>query len=367
MKQIPYFNYKALFEADRDKFSEIMIAVAERGAYIACEELDEFERELAKYCRCKFAVGVADGTSAIILALKAGGIGVGDEVIVASHTMVATAAACAWVGATPVLVDCLDDRLIDPDGIKKAITPKTKAIMPTQLNGRVAAMDEIKSICKEKGLLLFEDAAQALGAKYKGQCAGTFGVAGTISFYPAKTLGCFGDGGAVLTNDEDVYRKVKLLRDHGRNEKGEVEAFGLNSRLDNIQAAILLHKLKSYPEAIEKRRSLAHAYDEQLRDIKELLLPPAPENGDRYDIFQNYEIEAERRDELKKYLADNGVGTLIQWGGKAVHQWKGLGFNVSLPRTEKLFERCIMLPMNTSLSFEDVGYICQKVREFYRQ
>ncbi len=365
MKKIPYFNYKALFEADKEKFSDIMISVAERGAYIACEELAEFELELAKFSGCKYAVGVADGTAAIIIALKAGGVGAGDEVIVASHTMVATASACAWIGATPILVDCLDDHLMDPKSAKKAITKKTKAIMPTQLNGRVSEMNEIRDLCKENNLLLFEDAAQALGAKYKGQCAGTFGVAGTISFYPAKTLGCFGDGGAVLTNDEEVYRKIKLLRDHGRNEKGEVECWGLNSRLDNIQAAILLHKLKSYPQAIEKRRALAHAYNEQLSMIPELLLPPAPENGDRYDIYQNYEIEAAKRDELKKYLADNGVGTLIQWGGKAVHQWKGLGFNLSLPRTEKLFERCLMLPMNTSLSFEDVQYICEKVREFY--
>lgn len=364
---IPYFNYKALYHQDKELFLALFDNIAERGAFIACEELHQFEEELARYAGCKYAVGVSDGTAAIIVALKAGGIVPGDEIIVCSHTMVATASACAWVGAHPVLVDCGEDHLIDPDKIEASITPRTRAVLPTQLNGRISDMDSLHAICRKHQLLLFEDAAQALGARYKNQSAGTFGVAGTISFYPAKTLGCFGDGGAILTNDEEVYRKIKLLRDHGRNDKGEVECWGLNSRLDNLQAAILLHKLKKYPQDLETRRSLAAAYHERLNDMHELLLPPAPDSGgERYDIYQNYEIEADRRDALKTFLAKEGVGTLIQWGGKAVHQWKGLGFNQSLPRTERLFERCIMLPMNTAVSMADVDYICEKIRKFYR-
>ncbi|MGC8797034.1 DegT/DnrJ/EryC1/StrS family aminotransferase, partial [Thermodesulfovibrio sp.] len=226
--------------------------------------------------------------------------------------------------------------------------------------------DELQSIADKNNLIIVEDAAQALGSKFKGRCAGTFGLAGVVSFYPAKTLGCLGDGGVVFTNDEKIYKKLRMLRDHGRDETGEVIIWGFNSRLDNIQAAILNYKLSFYEQEISRRREIAGLYQSLLGDVKEIVLPPAPNSDpEHFDIYQNYEIEAERRDELKEYLSKNGIGTIIQWGGKAVHQWEKLGFNVKLPFTEKMFQRCLLLPMNTSLTDDDVYYVANKIREFY--
>ena len=227
-------------------------------------------------------------------------------------------------------------------------------------------MDALRDICGRHGLLLFEDSAQALGAKFRGQCAGTFGEGGVISFYPAKTLGCLGDGGCVVTNDDDIYETLLLYRDHGRNADLDVECWCLNSRLDNLQAAILNHKLSKYDEAIARRREIAAVYQDQLGAVRQIVLPPGPDDDpNRFDIFQNYEIEAERRDELKKYLEGCGVGTLIQWGGKAVHEFKRLAFTQSLPYTEELFTRLLMLPMNTSLSDEDIEYVCSTIKTFH--
>lgn len=228
-------------------------------------------------------------------------------------------------------------------------------------------MDAILAIAKRHNLQVYEDAAQGLGSTYKGRYAGTFGVGSCISFYPAKNLGCLGDGGAVLCNDEAVYEKLMLLRDHGRAENGDVVMWGFNSRLGNLQAAILNHYFARYDETIARRRAIAGIYQEQLGGLRKVVLPPAPiENGDHFDVFQNYEIEANRRDELKAYLADKGVGTLIQWGGKAVHQFPGLKFTQKLPYTDHAFTRMLMLPLNMSLTDDDVRYVADCVRGFYR-
>jgi dTDP-4-amino-4,6-dideoxygalactose transaminase len=310
---------------------------------------------------------MANATDALHLAVRAAGLGPGDEVIFSSHTMVATPASIHFAGATPVPVECGPDHLIDPASVEAAITRRTKAIMPTQLNGRTADMEALCGIADRHGLAIIEDAAQGLGSRFKGRCAGTFGLAACISFYPAKTLGCFGDGGCAITNDDEMYRKLRLLRDHGRDDTGEVVMWGLNSRLDNLQAAILNHKLKNYDSCIARRREIAALYQAALGDVEGLRLPPAPDQDpDHFDIFQNYELEADRRDELRQYLRECGVGTLVQWGGKAVHQFPGLGFCQRLPYTEQLFQRLLMLPMNTSLSNDDVQYVCDCIRSFYQ-
>jgi dTDP-4-amino-4,6-dideoxygalactose transaminase len=187
-----------------------------------------------------------------------------------------------------------------------------------------------------------------------------------VSFYPAKVLGCLGDGGAVITNDGGIYEKMSQLRDHGRREDGEIVSWGFNSRLDNLQAAILDHRLRGYEAAILRRRAIARLYRHRLGTSEELALPPGPDGDpDHFDVFQNYEIEAVRRDELRAFLERRGVGTLLPWGGKAVHQWKGLGFRHRLPYTEELFERVLLLPMNLSLADEDVEYVCDRIAEFY--
>ena len=366
-RNIPFFNYPALFKTQEKEIMETLRDVMSRGAYILQRDLEEFEKNIKELIGVKHVLGVADGTNALILALRTADIGPGDEVIMSSHTYIATAASAHFVGATPVLVECGADHMIDPESVEMAVTDKTRVIMPTQLNGRTCDMDAMQAIADDHGLIIIEDAAQALSSKFRGKCAGTFGLAGTFSFYPAKVLGCFGDGGAVVTNDDEMARKLYLLRDHGRNDEGEVVTWGTNSRLDNIQAAILNVKLKTFKKDMERRREIASIYDQALRGIDDLILPPAPDEDEKhYDVYQNYELESGHRDELKSFLAKRGVGTIIQWGGKAVHHFKGLGFdNVHLPIVEKMTSRFLMLPMHTALTDEDVEYVCDCVIEFY--
>jgi dTDP-4-amino-4,6-dideoxygalactose transaminase len=364
--QIPFFNYQSLFKEHERDLIEIFSDIGRRGAYIMQDDLSNFESKIEKYTGIKHAIGVANATDAMQLLLKAGGVGAGDEVIFCSHTMVATASAIAFTGATPIPVEAGSDHLIDPDSLIKAITSRTKAIIPTQLNGRVADMDKILDIAHEYGLQIYEDSAQALGAKYKGQCAGSFGLGGCISFYPAKTLGCFGDGGIVLTNDDNIYNKIKLMRDHGRGVDGNVSIWGFNSRLDNLQAAILNFFFQDYDKTVNRRRNIADLYHKELKSIEQLTLPPAVGNNDNhFDIYQNYEVEANRRDEFKAYLSNKGVGTLIQWGGKAVHEFKDLGFTQSLPVTERIMRNSLMLPLNMTITDDQVKYVCNCIRSFY--
>jgi dTDP-4-amino-4,6-dideoxygalactose transaminase len=367
-REVPFFNYQALVKPYKNELMEVIGSVLDKGAFILQKELEEFEHNAAKFLGVKHFLGVADGTNAIEISLMAAGIKAGDEVILPSHTYIATASAVHFIGAVPVLVECGPDHLIDSESVKKAITKKTRCIIPVHLNGRTCEMDSIMTIAREHNLKIVEDAAQAFGSKYNGQAAGSFGAAGTISFYPAKVLGSFGDAGGILTNDTDVYERLYALRDHGRDSKGVFTGWGKNCRLDNLQAAVLDYKLKSFAKEIVRRRELASIYQEMLGDIKELTLPPAP-NADpkHFDIYQNYELEADNRDELKEYLLKNGVRTLIQWGGKPVHQLEVLGLNGNLPITDNLFKRCLMFPMNTSLSNDDVRYVADTIRAFYKR
>lgn len=365
-RTIPFFNYRAAFAADEAEYLRIVSDVIQRGAFIQQKDLADFEARLATYVGVGHALGVGNATDGLMMGFKALGIGAGDEVIAPSHTMVATVAAAAHVGATPVLVDMGDDHLIDPHAVAAAITPRTRAIVPVHLNGRTCAMGPLLELADRHGLQIVEDAAQGLGSSWRGQRAGSFGAVAAFSFYPAKILGCMGDGGAVTTKHPQLARTLHVLRDHGRNEVGDVETWGFNSRLDNLQAAILDTQFKRYDTIIARRRAIAARYDERLRDLATLTLPAPPDSQpDHFDVFQNYEIEADRRDDLKAYLTTQGIGTLLQWGGKAVHQFAGLGFKVSLPRTERFFTRCIMLPMNMMVSDDDVDYICDAVRAFY--
>lgn len=365
IRAIPFFNYPALFQRQEAEILGVLRDVMGRGAYILQADLKAFEDNLGKFMGVKHAFGVADGSNAITIALLAAGVRRGDEVIVPSHTFIATPSAVHWVGAVPVLVDCGPDKMIDAKSVEAAITPRTRAILPVQLNGRTADMDGLQAIARKHNLLIIEDAAQALGSRYKGKSAGTFGAAGTLSFYPAKLLGCFGDGGAVVTNDDKVAAQVHMLRDHGRDPEGVTRRWGMNSRLDNIQAAILNFKLKNFEQEIRRRRELAALYHGRLGSVTTMLLPPGPGDGDHFDVYQNYEVEADRRDQLRTHLEASGVGTIIQWGGTPVHQFKELGFTAVPPYTEKMFTRCLLLPMNTTLTNDDVNYICDLICAFY--
>jgi len=366
MHMVPFFNYQYFHQHYGEPLLDVIRDVIKRGTFIMQKDLEEFEASIAKYLGIKHAIGVANCTDGLILLLRAVGIQPGDEVILPSHTFVATASSVQSLNATPILVECDKDHMIDPESIKKAITSKTKAIMPVQLNGRTCDMDTIKALAKEHGLIIVEDAAQALGSKFKGQYAGTFGLGAAFSFYPAKVLGCLGDAGMIVTNDDQFAEKIYMLRDHGKNKEGVTIGWGYNSRLDNLQAAILNFFFKDYDHIIKRRREIASIYQTELGDLAELFLPPAPNsNPNHFDVFQNYEIEAENRDELQQFLKSYGIGTLRQWGGLAIHQISVLGFNTKLPKTDKMMSKELMIPMNMSLTNDDVYYVCDRIKSFY--
>jgi len=366
VRAIPFFNYKAAFVAREEELVAIFRDVISRGAFIQQRDLADFEQHIESYLGVKHAIGVGNATDGLIMAWRAAGLRPGDEVIFPSHTMAASPASVVHAGGVPVPVDCGADHLIDPDAIEAAVTPRTRAIMPVQLNGRTANMDRIQQVAQRHGLFILEDSAQALGSRFKGKFAGTFGRAGVFSFYPAKILGCLGDGGAVVTNDDAIAERVLLLRDHGRDQQGEVVTWGFNSRLDNLQAAVLDLQFRSYGNIIAYRRALAAKYQECLGDLPQLQLPPAPDSDrDHFDVYQNYEIQADQRDALRTHLTAQGIGTLLQWGGKAIHQYSALGFRVSLPKTDRLFRRCLMLPMNTMVSLDDAAHVSACIRQFY--
>jgi dTDP-4-amino-4,6-dideoxygalactose transaminase len=366
LRTVPFFAYPHVFTSSAEDLLGVIADIGRRGAFIMQDDLTLFENNLSSFLNAKHTLGVGNATDGLHFAVRAAGIGPGDEVILSSHTMVATAAAIHFAGAMPVPVECGADHLVDADAVEATVTSRTRAVLPTQLNGRTCDMERLQTVADKHGLLIIEDAAQALGSKFKGRCAGTFGIAAAVSFYPAKVLGCLGDGGAVITNNEELYERIYRMRDHGRSTNGEIVSWGLNSRLDNLQAAILDVQLKKYGSVMLRRRQIAALYTQCLKDVSEIVLPPAPDSDlDHFDIYQNYEIEAEKRDDLKQCLKDRGIGSLIQWGGRAIHQLKALGFTQHLPHTDWLFTRLLMLPMNMSLSDDDVQYVCDNIRDFY--
>jgi dTDP-4-amino-4,6-dideoxygalactose transaminase len=364
-RNVPFFDYPKLFELDRNLILSALEDVGSRGAFIMQKDLIDFEINLAKFTNSDFSVGVGNATDGLELAWLSVGLKKGDEVIISSHTMLATASAIVTAGGVPVPVEIGNDGLIDPAAVSTAITKNTVGISPTHLNGRTCNMDKLMQIAEKHSLVVVEDAAQALGSTFRGKHSGTFGIAGSISFFPAKVLGALGDAGAVITSNQETFDKIYQLHDHGRDKDGRVKSWGRNSRLDNLQAAILNRKFKNYSDVITRRRDIARIYEAELGQLEQIVLPPSPDSGDHFDVYQNYEIVAYKRDKLKSYLLENGVGTLIQWSGKAVHQWEGLGFNIKLPKVESFFEKCLMLPMNYFISNDDVLYICSIVKDFY--
>jgi aminotransferase EvaB len=342
--------------------------VFRRADFIMRDDLITFEQQFAKLTGTAFAIGVANGSDALNLAVKALGIGPGDEVITVSHTFVATMAAVVHAGATPVLVDVGADHVMDPDAFAAAITPRTKAVIPVHLNGRMCDMGRIMKIASERGLHVIEDSAQAIGARFDGKQAGSYGALSTNSFYPFKIIGCFGDGGALTLSDPDLNYRLRCLRDNGQDRaKGEILFWGWNSRLDNLQAAVLSVLLEQLPAIVGRRRAIAAQYCDSLAGLDGLRTPPKPtEKGAYYDSFQNYVIESTRRDGLLKHLADRGVGTLISWPVPN-HHHRGLGLDrFRLPKTERLSREVLSLPMHPALEDAEVAYVIDVVRQFHK-
>ena len=366
--KVPFVNYPLQYHNLKEEIDSAIFGCLEKGDLILRQDVEDFEKELADFVGTKYAVGLNSCTDALFLSLKAAGIGKGDEVITVSHTFVASISVIVQTGAKPILVDVGDDFLIDTSKIEQAITEKTKAIIPVDLNGRVCDAEKIMEIAEKHNLVIVEDSAQALGAKFKEKKAGSWGLTGNFSFYPAKILGSFGDGGAVTTNDAEIAEKIRLFRDHGQKTKTEIVCYGWNSRLDNLQAAVLNIKLKYLPKWIERRREIAKIYNDNLSEIQGIKLPPAPDSeNSRFDVYQNYVLKAERRDSLFEFLKENGVETLIK--DPVPNHWqKGLALeNFHLPKTEQFAKEVISLPMYPELTNEQVEYAAKVVREFYKK
>jgi dTDP-4-amino-4,6-dideoxygalactose transaminase len=369
-RSVPFFRFSAVFEEDPEGFTEVFRRTMSAGQIILQPPLEDFEAAICAFMGARHVIGLSDGTRALELGLRALDFAPGDEVIIPSHTFVATAQAIHYATATPVPVDIGPDGMIDAKSAKEKITARTRGIMVAQLNGRTCNMDEIQAVAEAAGLPIFEDSAQALGSHFKGRYAGTFGQFGMISLYPSKLLGGFGDGGLLVTDDDDLADRVKRMRNHGANAQKQLdpawEGWGTNSRLDTLQAALVHHKLPAFPGTLARRRQIARTYHSAFEELPDFDRPPGPDDGaDHFDVYQNYEIACGRRDELRAHLQANGVGTIIQWAGYAVHQLTGLGLDASLPVTERFFTRCLLLPMNQYMSDEDVAHVCSTVRAFY--
>jgi len=367
MFKVPFVNYPLQYRNLEKEIDAAIKSVLNRGDLILRSDVEDFEKKMAEFLEVKHFVSLNSGTDALIFSLKAAGIGQGDEVITVSHTFVASIASIIHCGAKPILIDVKEDFTMDVGKVELVITPKTKAILPVHLNGRMCDMEKLMKIADRHNLVVIEDAAQALGAKFNNRMAGTFGIAGCYSFYPAKILGTLGDGGGVATNDEKFAEKIRIFRDHGQKTKTEILCFGWTSRLDNLQAAVLNVKIKHLKEWLKRRREVAEIYNKNLLDVSGIKLPFPPDSDEKhFDVYQNYVLKAERRDELFHFLKEKGVETLIK-DPIAVHHHPGLNLShFHLPYTEELIKKVISLPMYPELTDEEVKYIISCVKEFYK-
>ena len=364
---IPFLDLKAINAQYRDELVDACTRVIDSGWYIGGSELEQFEQQFANYCGTKYAIGVANGLDALILTLRAwkelGKLKDGDEVIVPSNTYIASILAISANNLTPVLVEpCVDTFNIDPKKIEAAITSRTKAILPVHLYGQLADMPAIIDIAKHHEFLVLEDSAQAHGASFDGKRAGSWGDASGFSFYPGKNLGALGDAGAITTNDEELANTLRALRNYGSHEKYKNLFQGVNSRLDEIQAAMLKVKLSHLDDEIAHRRKVAKAY---LQGIKnKAIILPIMEN-DSAHVWHVFVIRCERRDALQRYLADNGIQTLIHYPvpphqQPAYKEWNELSYPIS----EKIHAEVLSFPIGPTMTMEDVNIVIQICNEF---
>lgn len=364
--RVRFVDYPEQWRRQRGELLPLIEDTLARGDLMLRHQLHDFEVHLAAFNSSARAVGVSNCTDALRLLAHALDIGPGDEVVTVAHTFIATVSPFVLRGATPVFVDIGPDHLMDTAALAERVTDRTRVIIAVHLNGRTVDMAEVGKIAGRAGATVLEDAAQALGATLDGRTAGTFGLASTYSFYPAKLLGAFGDAGAMLTDDEALAERVLRLRDHGRVGKAEIDGWGYNCRLDNLQAAILDWRLARLPGWIERRRELARRYDERLRDVAELGIPVGPDaDPRRRDVFQNYPVTADARDRLAEHLRADGVETLISWP-VPLHQQKGLGLDHwSLPHTEDLCRRVLSLPLHPELEDWQIDHVADSIRRFF--
>lgn len=363
---IPFLDLKAINAQYRDELVVACTRVIDSGWYIGGSELEQFEQQFANYCGTKYAIGVANGLDALILTLRAwkelGKLKEGDEVIVPSNTYIASILAISANNLTPILVEpCENSFNIDPKKIEAAITSRTKAILPVHLYGKLVDMPAIMAIAKRHELLVLEDSAQAHGASLDGKRAGSWGDASGFSFYPGKNLGALGDAGAITTSDEELANTLRALRNYGSHEKYKNLFQGVNSRLDEIQAAMLNVKLSHLDKEIAYRRDVANAYLKGINN-KAIILPA--KESDSAHVWHVFVIRCERRDALQKYLADNGIQTLIHYPvpphqQPAYKEWNELSYPIS----ESIHAEVLSLPIGPTMTMEDVNTVIQICNE----
>ncbi len=385
---IPAMNVTRQYESLKDELDKAVLDVLHNGQYILGKAVEDFERAFADYCGVKYAVGVGNGSDALVMTLKSCNVKPGDEVITTAMSFSATAEAITSVGATPVFADCTKDTYcIDPVEVEKLVTDKTKVIIPVHFHGQCADMDALNLIAKERGIKVVEDCAQAAGATYKGKKAGSLGDVGCVSFFPTKNLGCAGDGGIIVTNDESIYRQCRALRAHGSGLDGlytygilngveiseETMDFngnlpkyynfvqGYNSRLDAIQAAILSVKLPHLDEWNDRRRAIAKQYDERITNPA-ISIPIIAEGNTH--IYYVYTISTEKRDELRNYLMQNGIASGVYFPVPFHLQkvYENLGYmKGDLPNAEFVGEHTMVLPMFPELTKEEIDIVISTI------
>ena len=362
---IPFGNLKRHYQVLKAEIDTAVHRVLDSGWYILGKELERFEREFAGYIGVPYAVGVGSGTEALHLALIASGVQPGDEVITVPNTAVPTISAISFANATPVFVDVDPATFcIDVGQIEQKITGKTRAIVPVHLYGQACNMPEIISLAAKHGLAVVEDAAQAHGAVYQGKKVGSFGDFGCFSFYPSKNLGAFGDAGMVVTRDEKLAEDIKLLRNYGQEKRYYHKTKGFNSRLDEIQAAILLVKLKYMDAWNERRRQIADLYREHIRNP---LVALPIEKQDAYHVYHLYVIRCEQRDRLRAFLQEHGIGTQIHYPIPCHLQeaYKDLGLGPgTCPVAEQCADQVLSLPNYPELTDEEIIYIAETINRF---
>lgn len=364
-RDIPFLDLAAINNRYRFELETAFKRVLDSGWFILGRELENFETEFAAYCGTKHCIGVGNGLDALHLILRAMEIGSGDEVIVPSNTYIATWLAVSYAGATPVPVEPVVATFnIDSAGIEAAITPRTRAILAVHLYGQTADMDLINSVALKHGLCVIEDAAQAHGASFRGQRAGSLGNAAGFSFYPGKNLGALGDGGAVTTDDDGLAERVRVLRNYGSRVKYHNQVRGYNSRLDELQAAFLREKLKSLDLENAHRSQLARIYSDLLTGL-DIVLPQVPHWAD--PVWHLYVIRSAQRDALQQHLQQHGIGTMIHYPIPPHRQGAYTDLNFSkndFPISECIHEQVLSLPMGPHLNEQDVRTVCRVVASF---
>jgi dTDP-4-amino-4,6-dideoxygalactose transaminase len=365
--RVPFVDPQTHYARLKTEIDRAITDCLAQGDLVYRRQLAAFENEFAEFLGVKYVVGLNSGYHALLFALQAAGIGAGDEVITVAHTFVATVSAIVNCGAAPILVDVSEDYNMDPRQVERAITSRTRALLPVHLNGRVCDMGSITSIAARHGLIVIEDAAQALGATFGGAKAGTFGAAGCFSFYPFKILGGFGDGGALVTGDPAIARAATLMRYNGEDRAtGEYHFHGQTALLDNVQAAVLSVKLRHLSGWIEHRRQIAELYWDGLRKVSDLQLPHFRETC-QSDVFQNYVVRCASRDALREHLRKEGVETLVHWPKP---MWEHRALNLAdpgLPRTRQICQEVLSLPMSAETRPEQAAIVVNSVQRFFER